>query len=79
MLANLVAAWREPGARRSWWLAAVAIVTAERLTTFFYFIPTMIGLQSSYVTGASKTAASTVVVAEPRSARADLSGLARGA
>jgi hypothetical protein len=46
-LANLAAAWRERGVRRPWWLAAVAIVIAERLATFFYFIPTMIGLQSS--------------------------------
>jgi len=40
-LASLVAAWRDQGPRRYWWLSAVAITVAERSSTFSYFIPTM--------------------------------------
>ena len=43
-LANAVAAWRDQGSRRCWWLSAVGIVVVERLATFAYFIPTMVGL-----------------------------------
>ena len=46
-LANLVAAWLDRGARRYWWLAAVAIVVVERIVTFSYFIPTMVWLQGT--------------------------------
>ena len=46
-LANLVAAWLDRGARRFWWLAAVAIVVVERIVTFSYFIPTMVWLQGT--------------------------------
>jgi hypothetical protein len=46
-LANLVAAWLDWGSRRCWWLAAVAIVVLERITTFSYFIPTMVWLQGT--------------------------------
>jgi hypothetical protein len=46
-LANLIAAWRDHGPRRPWWLGAVAIIVIERLTTFSYFIPTMIRLMDA--------------------------------
>ena len=40
-IANLVAAWREQGPRRYWWLGALALSVVERSLTFSYFIPTM--------------------------------------
>jgi hypothetical protein len=43
-IANLVAAWRATDAVRPWWLAASWIALAERVFTFAYFIPTMVGL-----------------------------------
>jgi hypothetical protein len=43
-LASLVAAWRDQGPRRYWWLGAVAITIAERSSTLSYFIPTLIRL-----------------------------------
>ena len=43
-LANAVAAWLDQRPQRYWWLSAVAIVVVERIGTFGYFIPTMIGL-----------------------------------
>lgn len=46
-LANLFAAWRSSGAIRGWWLAAALLVLADRVLTFGYFIPTMIGLMGS--------------------------------
>ena len=46
-LASLVAAWRDQGQRRYWWLGSVAITTAERSATFSYFIPTMIRLMGT--------------------------------
>ena len=46
-LANLVATWQDQGARRYWWLGAVAITVAERSATFSYFIPTLIRLMST--------------------------------
>ncbi len=46
-LANLVAAWRDRGPRRYWWLGAVAIIVVERIATFAYFIPTMVWLQGT--------------------------------
>jgi hypothetical protein len=46
-LASLVAAWRDQGPRRYWWLGAVAITVAERSATFSYFIPTMIQLMGT--------------------------------
>jgi hypothetical protein len=44
---NAVAAWLTQGPRRSWHLAAVSVVIAERLATFSYFIPTMVRLMGS--------------------------------
>lgn len=46
-LANLFAAWRAPGAVRGWWLAAALAALADRLFTFSYFIPTMVGLMGA--------------------------------
>lgn len=46
-LANLFAAWKAPGAARGWWLAAALAVLADRILTFSYFIPTMVGLMSA--------------------------------
>ena len=46
-LANLFAAWTSSGAVRGWWLAAALLVLADRVLTFAYFIPTMIGLMGS--------------------------------
>jgi hypothetical protein len=43
-LANLFGAWRSSGAVRGYWLAAALMALADRLLTFAYFIPTMIGL-----------------------------------
>ena len=46
-VANLIAAWIDSSPRRTWWLGAGAIILLERIATFSYFIPTMIGLTSS--------------------------------
>lgn len=46
-LANLVAAWRASGTLRTWWLTGAMAALAERLFTFAYFIPTMIGLMQA--------------------------------
>jgi Domain of unknown function (DUF1772) len=46
-IANLIAAWLDSSPRRKWWLGAAGIVLLERVATFSYFIPTMIGLTSS--------------------------------
>jgi hypothetical protein len=46
-LANLVAAWTASGALRGWWLGAALAVLVDRVLTFSYFIPTMIGLMGA--------------------------------
>lgn len=46
-LASLVAAWSMQGPMRAWYLAAVGIVIVERIATFSYFIPTMVGLMGA--------------------------------
>lgn len=43
-LANLVAAWSVSGSVRGWWLAAAIAALADRVFTFSFFIPRMIGL-----------------------------------
>ena len=43
-LANLFFAWKASGPPGSWWLTAASIVLIERVFTFSYFIPTMVGL-----------------------------------
>jgi hypothetical protein len=46
-IANLISAWLSDGRVRRWQLAAGLIVLVERVLTFSYFIPTMIGLMQS--------------------------------
>jgi hypothetical protein len=46
-VANLFAAWLEQSPKRKWWIWAAVIVVLERIATFVYFIPTMVGLMSS--------------------------------
>ena len=43
-LANLFVASRASSPVRSWWLAAGLAALADRVFTFSYFIPTMVGL-----------------------------------
>jgi hypothetical protein len=45
--ANLFAAWGAPSAVRGWWLATAIAVLLDRVFTFTYFIPTMVGLLRS--------------------------------
>lgn len=54
---NLVGAWWATGAARGWWLAAALIALAERLFTFAYFIPTMVGLMAATDSAESVAAA----------------------
>jgi hypothetical protein len=56
-LANLIAAWRAPGAVRRWWLGAAAAALVDRVITFTYFIPTMVRLMHAPSTPASVAAA----------------------
>ena len=46
-VANLIAAWRAAEPMRRWWLAAGAAALADRVFTFAYFIPTMVGLMEA--------------------------------
>ena len=43
-IANTYAAWRATGPLRVWWLVAALAAIADRMLTFAYFIPTMVGL-----------------------------------
>ena len=43
-LGNLYVGWRASVPARRWWLAAGLAALADRVVTFAYFIPTMIGL-----------------------------------
>lgn len=52
-LVNLWLAWQSPAPLRTWWLLAAGVALAERLFTFSYFIPTMVGLMSAGDTPAS--------------------------
>ena len=56
-VANLVAAWKSIGVVRGWWLAAVLLVVADRVLTFSYFIPTMVGLMNAADSPASVASA----------------------
>ncbi len=42
--ANLWAAWQSAGPIRIWWLTAALAALADRIFTFSYFIPRMVGL-----------------------------------
>jgi hypothetical protein len=44
---NLIVAWRAVGSVRGWWLAAGVAALADRIFTFSYFIPTMVGLMQA--------------------------------
>jgi hypothetical protein len=46
-LANLFVASRSSGTVQWWWLAAGLAALAERMLTFSYFIPTMVGLMQA--------------------------------
>jgi hypothetical protein len=46
-LANLIAAWRAAGTLRRWWFAASTAALADRIFTFSYFIPAMVGLMQA--------------------------------
>lgn len=56
-LANLVAAWRDQGPRRYWWLSAAVIVLVERIMTFSYFIPTIVWLMKNGTLSQTEVAA----------------------
>jgi hypothetical protein len=56
-LASLVVAWKTSGPERGWWLTAAMVVFADRLLTFSYFIPTMVGLMNAPDSPASASAA----------------------
>jgi hypothetical protein len=56
-LANLWAAWTAPAPLRAWWLLAALAALADRILTFGYFIPTLVGLMNAADTPASVAAA----------------------
>ena len=41
---SLIFVWQTTAQMRFWWLISITAVLADRLMTFFYFIPTMIRL-----------------------------------
>ncbi len=43
-LASMYAGWNASGSLRVWWLGAALAAAADRVFTFAYFIPTMVGL-----------------------------------
>ena len=45
-IGNLCLGWRASGKLRRWWLGAATAALADRVVTFAYFIPTMIGLMA---------------------------------
>jgi hypothetical protein len=56
-LANLFAAWTAVGAGRDWWMAASLLALGDRILTFTYFIPAMVGLMKATDSPASAAAA----------------------
>jgi hypothetical protein len=56
-VASLVAAWWTPVEMRVWWLGAVAAIVIDRVTTFTYFIPTMLKLMREDAFGKSQAVA----------------------
>jgi hypothetical protein len=57
-LASLTVAWHTAGPLRRWWLAAAILALGDRIFTFSYFIPTMIGLMRESDSSASVMRAS---------------------
>jgi hypothetical protein len=53
-VANLISAWLSDGRVRRWQLTAALIILVERVMTFSYFIPTMLGLMQSEGLSASE-------------------------
>ncbi len=51
--ASLVVAWRASGPERGWWVVSALIVLVDRVLTFGYFIPTMVGLMNGPDSAAS--------------------------
>ncbi|HEX6178943.1 MAG TPA: DUF1772 domain-containing protein [Thermoanaerobaculia bacterium] len=56
-ITSLVLAWRTPPPVRSWWLSAAGVSIADRLLTFSYFIPTMVGLMKTADSAAARATA----------------------
>jgi hypothetical protein len=56
-LASLFAAWWTPPEMRGWWLGATAMALVDRVTTFTYFIPTMLKLMREDAFGKSQAVA----------------------
>lgn len=56
-VANPIVAWRDTSPRRYWWLGAAGVILLERISTFAYFIPTMVGLTSAELPDATVKAA----------------------
>jgi hypothetical protein len=56
-LANLYAAWTASGAAHGWWLASSLLALTDRILTFAYFIPAMVGLMKAADSPASAAAA----------------------
>ncbi|WP_020598370.1 hypothetical protein [Spirosoma panaciterrae] len=54
-LANLVIAWQTNSPNRSLWLAAALISLIERISTFTFFIPTIIRLQNTQLPESAPT------------------------
>lgn len=77
-VANLIAAWMDSSPRRSWWLSAAGVILLERVATFVYFIPTMVGL-SGAARRYGQGGLSAVVVFQSRPSRSFSHGLAAGA
>jgi hypothetical protein len=55
--ANLIVAWRAHRSIRAWWLLAAVAALLDRMLTFGYFIPTMVGLMEAPDTAESVEAA----------------------
>ncbi|GHG76504.1 DUF1772 domain-containing protein [Comamonas sp. JC664] len=60
-LASLYCASQATGALRMWWLMAALAALGDRLLTFSYFIPTMVGLMQAPDAAASVETATTWV------------------
>lgn len=56
-LASLLLAWRSEGELRRWWLAAAGTALVDRITTFSYFIPTMVRLMNAADTPEARASA----------------------